>query len=62
MNPMAQKDHIPIYGIDRWNKEAGDKWRKLPRNAYHDTTLMQEINFIGGLFSLFDGYFKNQDY
>ncbi len=60
--PMALEDNTPIYGIDWWNKEAGDKWRELQRKAYSDTTLNREMNFIGGLFSLFDDYFKTQHY
>ncbi|MDD2195679.1 MAG: hypothetical protein PHW91_00695 [Bacteroidales bacterium] len=60
--PLAQKEQTPIYGIDWWDNEQGEKWQELQRKAYNDTTLNQEINFIGGFFSLFNGYFKNKDF
>lgn len=62
MIPLAQKDQTPIYGIDWWDNEQGEKWRELQRKAYNDTTIYSEIVLIGGLFSLFDGYFKNKDF
>lgn len=62
MIPLAQKDETPIYGIDWWDEVKGEKWRELQRKAYYDTTLAAEVNFFGGMFSLFDAYFQKKDF
>jgi hypothetical protein len=62
MIPMAQKDQTPIYGIDWWSNEQGEKWRELQRKALNDSILSSEITLIGGMFSLLSGYFENKDF
>ncbi|MCK4663771.1 MAG: hypothetical protein KAT68_12945 [Bacteroidales bacterium] len=60
--PLAQKDNTPIYGIDWWNNEKGKKWQELQQKAFNDTSLVQEINLIGGMFSLLNEYFKSSNF
>lgn len=62
MIPLAQKDEIPIYGIDWWDNEKGGKWQELQQKAFNDTSLMSEIKLFGGMFSLFNEYFENRDF
>ncbi len=62
MIPLAKVDKIPIYGIDWWDNEKGMKWQELQQKAFSDTTLISEIKFIGGMFSLFNEYFENKDF
>ncbi len=62
MIPLAQKDNTPIYGIDWWNNEKGTKWQKLQQKAFNDTSLVSEINLLGGMFSLFNEYFKSSNF
>ena len=62
MIPLAKKDNTPIYGIDWWDNEKGEKWQKLQHKAFNDTSLMSEVNLFGGMFSLFNEYFENKDF
>ncbi|MBL7128742.1 MAG: hypothetical protein ISS16_07130 [Ignavibacteria bacterium] len=62
MIPLAQKDKTPIYGIDWWDNEKGDKWQELQQKAFLDTSLISEIKLVGGMFSLFNEYFENKDF
>ncbi len=60
--PLTQKDKIPIYGIDWWDSEKGEKWQELQQKAFNDSTLISEVKLFGGMFSLLDDYFKNKDF
>lgn len=60
--PLAQKDNIPIYGIDWWNIEKGIKWQELQQKAFNDPSLLSEISLLEGMFSLFNEYFKSSDF
>jgi hypothetical protein len=60
--PLAQKDKTPIYGIDWWDKEKGKKWQELQQKAFNDSSLISEIKLFGGMFSLFNEYFENNDF
>lgn len=62
MIPFAQKDKTPIYGIDWWDNEKGKKWRELQQKAFNDTSLRSEIKLFGGMFSLLNEYFENNDF
>ena len=62
MVPFARKDKIPIFGIDWWDKEKGEKWKQLQQKAFTDSTLMAEIKLIGGMFDLLNDYFKVKDF
>ncbi|MCK4528877.1 hypothetical protein KAW18_16025 [candidate division WOR-3 bacterium] len=62
MVPFARKDKIPIFGIDWWDREKGEKWKKLQQKAFTDSTLIPEIELIGGMFSLLNDYFKAKDF
>jgi len=62
MIPLAQRDKTPIYGIDWWDNEKGQKWQKLQQKAFNDTSLSSEIKLIGGIFSLLNEYFKSKDF
>jgi hypothetical protein len=62
MIPLAQKDNIPIYGIDWWDEEKGKKWQELQQKAFNDSSLISEIKLFGGMFSLFNEYFENKDF
>ncbi len=62
MIPLAQKNQTPIYGIDWWNNERGEKWQELQQKAFRDTALNSEVLLLGGMFSLFIEYFENNDF
>ncbi len=62
MIPLAQKDKTPIYGIDWWDDEKGQKWQELQQKAFNDTSLSSEIKLIGGIFLLLNEYFKSKDF
>ena len=61
MIPLAQKDKIPIYGIDWWDNNKGKKWQELQQKAFNDPAFISEIKLIGGMFSLLNEYFENKD-
>jgi hypothetical protein len=62
MIPLAQKETTPIYGIDWWDNEKGDKWQDLQQTAFRDTALISEVNLFGGMFVILDEYFENKDF
>lgn len=62
MVPLAKKDHIPIIGIDWWDKEKGEKWKKLQNLAGDDSRFEAEANLIGGMFKLLNDYFEQKDF
>ncbi|MCO5266679.1 MAG: hypothetical protein M9948_12490 [Lentimicrobium sp.] len=62
MIPLALHDSIPIYGIDWWDIEKGNKWQQLQQKAMNDTSLIPEIRLSGGMFSLLNDYFKTRDF
>ena len=62
MVPFARKDRVPIFGIDWWDKEKGEKWKKLQHKAFTDSTLIPEFELIAGMFSLLNTYFKARDF
>jgi len=60
--PAAQKDGIPISGIDWWDNEKGKKWEELQDQASNDATLQKEIDLLGGMFKLLNDYFIRSDF
>jgi hypothetical protein len=62
MIPLALKDEIPIYGVDWWDAEKGEKWQELQQKAFNDTSLLPEIELISGMFTLLNNYFEDKDF
>ncbi|KUO63207.1 hypothetical protein APF79_09140 [bacterium BRH_c32] len=60
--PYAQKDKTPIYGIDWWDDEKGERWQKLQQKAFKDSILESDVNLFGGMFSIINKYFKEKDF
>jgi hypothetical protein len=60
--PAAQADNIPIYGIDWWDKNEGERWQKLQNEAFKDTNYEKEAELIGGLFKKINDYFKEGNF
>ena len=62
MIPLAKEDKTPIYGIDWWDNDKGEKWQEIQQKAFNDTSLISEIKLIGGMFSFLNNYFENKDF
>ncbi|MGE0078881.1 MAG: hypothetical protein AB7S48_13560 [Bacteroidales bacterium] len=62
MIPLALKDSIPIYGIDWWDKEKGEKWRTLQKDLFRDSAFIAEVKLFGAMFAMLNGYFIEKDF
>jgi len=62
MVPLALKDSTPIYGIDWWDKEKGEKWRILQKELFRDSSFLAEINLFGSMFTILNGYFIEKNF
>ncbi len=62
MVPLALKDSTPIYGIDWWDKEKGEKWRILQKELFRDSSFLAEINLFGSMFTILNGYFVEKNF
>ncbi len=62
MVPSAKRDGIPIYGVDWWDDDDGEKWKRLQSKAGTDASLTPEIKLVGGIYKLLNDYFVERDF
>jgi hypothetical protein len=62
MVPSAQMDKTPIFGIDWWDDERGEKWKTMQRTFFNDSTLIAEITLFESMFQALNRFFVCKDF